>query len=107
MGRRATKKEIEDSLVRQLQLKGANVSHFRDKIDDYMDLQTLKAKLRADLRKRGVHYVAASASGKEIDKENPSMKNYIACERAQRDILKDLGLTTDAPTGEEDLDDDL
>ena len=107
MGKRQTKKQIEESLIKQLQLKGADVAHFRDKINDYMDLQTLKVQLRADIKKRGVHYEAPAANGKLIDKENPSLKNYIQCERSQRDILKDMGLTTDAPTGEEELDADL
>ncbi len=107
MGRRIPKKAIEESLVKQLELKGADVAHFRGLINDYMQYYTIAQKMEADIRKNGLAYKAMSAAGKEYMKDNPNVKLLPQYTRSMLTILKELGLTTDAPTGEDELDGDL
>ena len=102
-----TKGKIKESLMKQLEAKGAKVAHFENLIDDYMFMFDTKNKLQKDIRKRGVSYETFSASGYKITKQNQSVKDLIAINKQMVVILKELGLTTDAPTGEEITDEDL
>lgn len=103
----STKQKIKDSLIKQLQVKGAKVAHFENLIDDYLFLFDTKNKLQKDIRKRGVSYETTSANGFKITKQNQSVKDLVAVEKQMIALLKELGLTTDAPTGEEVVDEDL
>lgn len=105
--RAPTKAKIKESLIKQLEVKGANVAHFLDLINDYLVLYDIKKKLQADIKKRGVAYETLSASGFKITKQNQSVKDLVAVEKQMLSILKEMGLTTDKPTGEEIIDDDL
>lgn len=102
-----TKQKIKDSLIKQLQVKGAKVAHFENLIDDYLFLFDTKNKLQKDIKKRGVSYETTSANGFNIIKQNQSVKDLVAVEKQMIALLKELGLTTDAPTGEETVDADL
>lgn len=102
-----TKGNIKDSLIKQLMVKGAKVAHFEDLINDYLFLFETKKKLQADIRKRGVAYETFSAQGYKITKQNQSVKDLVAVNKQMISLLKELGLTTDAPTGEEVVDEDL
>ena len=102
-----TKEKIKDSLIKQLEVKGAKVAHFENLIDDYLFFFDTKNKLQRDIRKRGVAYETLSASGYKITKQNQSVKDLVAVNKQMTAILKELGLTTDAPTGEEIIDEDL
>lgn len=102
-----TKQKIKDSLIKQLQVKGAKVAHFENLIDDYLFLFDTKNKLQKDIKKRGVSYETTSANGFKITKQNQSVKDLVAVEKQMIALLKELGLTTDAPTGEEAVDEDL
>lgn len=99
--------KIKESLIKQLETKGANVAHFNDIICDYMVLYDTKKALQKDIKDRGVSYETTSASGFNIIKQNQSVKDLVAVEKQMISILKELGLTTDAPTGTEDVDEDL
>lgn len=103
----STKQKIKDSLIKQLQVKGAKVAHFENLIDDYLFLFDTKNKLQKDIKKRGVSYETTSANGFKITKQNQSVKDLVAVEKQMVALLKELGLTTDAPTGEEVVDEDL
>lgn len=103
----STKQKIKDSLIKQLQVKGAKVAHFENLIDDYLFLFDTKNKLQKDIKKRGVSYETTSANGFKITKQNQSVKDLVAVEKQMIALLKELGLTTDAPTGEEVVDEDL
>lgn len=50
---------------------------------------------------------ATSASGYEIIKQNQSVKDVVAVEKQMLSILKEMGLTTDAPTGNDVINEDL
>lgn len=99
--------KIKESLIRQLEVKGANVPHFYDLICDYLVLYKTKKMLQEDIMTRGVSYETMSASGYKITKQNQSVKDLVAVEKQMISMLKEMGLTTDAPTGVEMLDEDL
>ena len=102
-----SKEKIRNSLIKQLEVKGAKVAHFEDLINDYLFLFDTKKLLQKDIKMRGVAYQTRSASGVPITKQNQSVKDLVAVEKQMVSLLKELGLTTDAPTGEEMMDDDL
>ena len=90
-----TVKEVESSLKKQLEDKGADVAHFLGLIDDYMFYYKQEKKLQAEVRSKGMTIKATSASGKEYDKENPAYKAAALCNKQKLSILRELGLTTD------------
>lgn len=105
--RAPSKAKIKESLIKQLDTKGANVPHFNDMICDYMVLYDTKKLLQKDIKDRGVAYKTTSAAGYPIVKQNQSVKDLVAVEKQMQSMLKELGLTTDAPTGNEDKNEDL
>ena len=105
--KKPTKAQIKESLIKQLETKGANVAHFIDLIYDYLELYETKKKLQTDIKKRGVSYKTTSARGYEIIKQNQSVKDVVAVEKQMLSILKEMGLTTDAPTGNDVINEDL
>ncbi len=105
--RAPSKAKIKESLIKQLEVKGANVPHFNDMICDYMILYDTKKALQKDIKKRGVSFETTSASGFQIIKQNQSVKDLVAVEKQMQSMLKELGLTTDKPTGSERINEDL
>ena len=101
------KTKIKESLIKQLDAKNANVAHFQDLICDYMQLYDTKKMLQKDIKERGVSYETLSASGVPIMKQNQSIKDLVAVEKQMLSILKEMRLTTDEPTGEDVMNDDL
>lgn len=97
-----SKKAIRESLMAQLKSKGADVDHFEALIDDYVNYFGMVKKMKADIAKRGLSYMATSAAGKEYEKDNPNVKLLPQYTRAMLAILKDLGLTTDNVAEEEE-----
>ena len=102
-----SKGNIRNSLIKQLEVKGAKVAHFEDVINDYGLRFDTKNMLQTDIKKRGVAYETLSAQGYKITKQNQSVKDLVAVNKQMTSLLKELGLTTDAPTGEETVDEDL
>ena len=105
--RAPSKPKIKESLIKQLEAKNANVAHFQDLIYDYLQLYDTKKMLQKDIKTRGVSYKTLSASGVSIMKQNQSIKDLVAVEKQMLSILKEMGLTTDAPTREDVMNDDL
>lgn len=105
--RRPSKAKIKESLIKQLETKGANVPHFIDLIFDYLELYDTKIKLQKDINERGVAYETTSANGYKIIKQNQSVKDVVAVEKQMLSMLREMGLTTDAPTGNDMIDEDL
>jgi len=96
------KTEIKESLIRQLEKKGAKTPHFMSLIDDYMFLYDQVQKMKTSIRKDGVEYEAVSAAGKTYMKENPAIKNIIIYNRQMLAIIKELGLSTEEAGETED-----
>lgn len=97
-----TVKAIRASLLKQLEDSGGNVAHFISAVEDYCYYEQLERDMQKDVKKRGVTYETASAQGKPIEKENPSVKGAYLYNKTKRDILKDMGLSVDKVIGEED-----
>lgn len=98
----ASAKKIRESLIKQLEDKGANVEHFLSLIDDYCWYWEQEKAMQKDIKKRGHTYKAISAAGKEYEKENPSVKNALLYNKQKLAILKELGLTTDNVISDDD-----
>lgn len=97
--------EIRESLIEQLKMKGADVSLYRDLIDQYMWFRRQLAAMRTDIAKRGRTYTAVSAQGKNYEKNNPSVKDALMYSKQMVAILDALGLSTETvkvdPGGED------
>lgn len=87
--------DVRKSLLKQLEDKGAAVSHFEDLVNDYMNFRSIKSKLQADIRKRGIVYEDKSSVGIVMQKNNPSVKELVNVNRQMLSILRELGLSTD------------
>ena len=87
--------KIKKSLIKQLEMKGADVTLYRALIDDYMWFHQQFRQMQADIKKRGRTYTAVSAAGKEYEKENPSVKNALLYNKQMVAILAALGLSTE------------
>jgi len=90
----ATTKQIKESLINQLKNKGANIEVFLSLIDDYIWYWTQEKEMQKDIKINKRAYKAYSASGKEYDKENPSVKNALMYNKQKLAILKELDLNT-------------
>lgn len=98
----ASARKIKDSLVKQLEGKGANVDHFLSLIDDYIFYYNQEKTMQNDIKKRGFSYTSVSAQGKEYEKENPSVKNAVTYNKQKLAILKELGLSTNKVVNDDD-----
>lgn len=94
--------KVEQSLMKQLEEKGANVEHFRSLIKDYVWMNGQLKKMKKSIRDDGDTIPSISASGKEYEKENPAIKNAILYSRQMLAILKEMGLSTDTAVGDDD-----
>ena len=95
-------KTLQASLIKQLEEKGARVTHFEGLIADYLFYWSQEKKMQADVKKRGLFFDTMSAVGKPITKENPSVKQAMMYNKQKLSILKELGLSTDKIIKEED-----
>ncbi|WP_300379625.1 P27 family phage terminase small subunit [Clostridium sp.] len=91
----ASTKKIKESLIKQLEDKGANVEHFLSLIDDYLWYWTQEREMQKDVKARGRTYKSVSASGYECEKENPSVKNALMYNKQKLSLLKELALNTE------------
>ena len=91
----ANAREIKESLIQQLQAKGADVPLYRDLIDQYMWFLQQFHQMQADIRKRGRTYTTVSAAGKDYEKNNPSVEDALKYSKQMVAILAALGLSTE------------
>lgn len=98
----ASAKSIRESLIKQLINKGANVDHFLILIDDYINYYEREKIAQKDIRTRGHIVKAKSSSGIIIEKENPSLKTAINCNKQKLAIIKQLGLTVENTVSDDD-----
>lgn len=90
----ATMKNIKQSILDQLAVKGADVEHYVDLVEDYMKFWKVKGKLQADIKNRGVVYEDYSSVGVKMMKNNPSIKELVMVNKQMLMILKELGIST-------------
>jgi phage terminase small subunit len=91
----AKAKEVKESLIEQLQAKGADVTLYRALIDDYMWFYQQFHQMQADIQKRGRTYTTVSAAGKDYEKNNPSVEEALKYSKQMVAILAALGLSTE------------
>lgn len=87
-----TKKEMRDSLLEQLKLQNKTSDFYEDLVNDYMDYWSLKNKLIADIRKKGLRYETVNGNGLTVEKPNESVNNLPKITAAMLKILNDLNL---------------
>ena len=99
-----TQKEIKESLVKQLKLRGMNAEFYKDLVDDYVYYWSLKKKLIADIRKKGIRYEAINGNGVSVEKANESVVNLQKTTATMLKILADLKLKEPIPEPENPTD---
>ncbi len=94
--------KVKRSLLQQLKAKGAKLAHFVGLVEDYCWYYDQVEAMKEDIATRGLTYTAISSTGKEYEKDNPSVKLLPTYTRQMLQILKDLGISTDNIPEEED-----
>lgn len=87
-----TKKQMETSLLEQLKLQNKTSDFYSDLVNDYMSYWSLKKKLIADIKKKGLRYKMINGNGIEVEKPNESVTNLPKITAAMLKILNDLNL---------------
>lgn len=90
--KRLSQKEMKDSLVKQLELRGMNADFYKDLIDDYVYYWSLKKKLIADIRSKGIRYETINGNGVSVEKQNESVVNLQKTTATMLKILAELKL---------------
>lgn len=103
---RPKKAEIKQDLIDQLDRNGVYGNHYLDLIDDYMALWTIKNKLIADIRKRGVSVEYKNGANQWGHKKNDSIPELNKVSAQMLKILNDLGLNATKFEAVEDEDDE-
>lgn len=99
-----TKKEMRDSLLEQLRLQNKTSDFYEDLVNDYLDYWSLKKKLIADIRKKGLRYETVNGNGITVEKPNESVNNLPKITAAMLKILNDLNLKE--PLSDSSIEDD-
>lgn len=99
-----TQKEMRNSLVKQLELRGMNADFYKDLIDDYLYYWTLKKKLIADIRSKGIRYETINGNGVSVEKPNESVVNLQKTTATMLKILAELKLKEPIPEPENPTD---
>lgn len=86
------KKQIKESLVKQLELHGKTAGFYMDLVEDYLFYWDMKKNLIADIKKKGVRYSAINGNGITVEKVNESIQNLQKTTVTMLKILADLNL---------------
>lgn len=95
---------MRNSLVKQLELRGMNADFYKDLIDDYLYYWTLKKKLIADIRSKGIRYETINGNGVRVEKANESVVNLQKTTATMLKILAELKLKEPIPEPENPTD---
>ena len=87
-----TKKQMESSLKEQLKLQGKTSDFYTDLVNDYIYYWEMKKKLIADIKKKGVRYLAVNGNGITVEKANENIQNLQKTTATMLKILADLNL---------------
>lgn len=85
--------KIREDLLIQLELKGLILEHYKNLVDDYMNLWITKELLFQDIKKRGVVVKYDNGGGQKGTKRNESLTDITKISTQMLKILKDLALT--------------
>ena len=87
-----TKKQVKDSLIRQLELQGKTQEFYISLVNDYMAMWDMKEKLIKDIRKRGLRYEVTNGNGIKSEKPNESVQNLHKTSASMLKIITELNL---------------
>lgn len=99
-----TQKAMKESLIRQLELRGMKAEFYTDLIDDYVYYWSLKKKLIADIKAKGLRYETINGNGVTAEKANESVVNLQKTTATMLKILADLKLKEPVPEPESSMD---
>mgnify|MGYP004529388801 FL=1 len=99
-----TQKDVKASLEKQLELRGMNAEFYKDMIGDYVYYWSLKKKLIADIRSKGLRYETINGNGVKVEKANESVVNLQKTTATMLKILGDLKLKEPMPDRENSTD---
>lgn len=103
MAKKATKKEIKQDLLDQLDRNGTTGKYYIDLVDDYMDFYDTKEKLIKDIKERGVTCKYQNGENQWGYKKNDSVDQLLKVNQQMLKLLDALGIK---PSQDGDVDDD-
>ena len=103
VAKKATKKEIKQDLLDQLDRNGTTGKYYIDLVDDYMDLYDTKEKLIKDIKERGVTCKYQNGENQWGYKKNDSVDQLLKVNQQMLKLLDALGIK---PSQDGDVDDD-
>ena len=92
-----TQKDVKMSLIRQLELRGMSAEFYMDLVNDYIYYWSLKKKLIADIKSKGLRYKTVNGNGMTVEKANESVVNLQKTTVTMLKILADLKLKEPVP----------
>lgn len=99
-----TQKDVKMSLIRQLELRGMSAEFYMDLVNDYIYYWSLKKKLIADIKSKGLRYETVNGNGITVEKTNESVVNLQKTTATMLKILADLKLKEPVPEPENPTD---
>lgn len=99
-----TQKDVKMSLIRQLGLRGMSAEFYMDLVNDYIYYWSLKKKLIADIKSKGLRYETVNGNGMTVEKANESVVNLQKTTVTMLKILADLKLKEPVPEPENPTD---
>ena len=99
-----TQKDVKMSLIRQLELRGMSAEFYMDLVNDYIYYWSLKKKLIADIKSKGLRYETVNGNGMMVEKANESVVNLQKTTATMLKILADLKLKEPVPEPENPTD---
>ena len=99
-----TQKDVKMSLIRQLELRGMSAEFYMDLVNDYIYYWSLKKKLIADIKSKGLRYEPVNGNGMTVEKANESVVNLQKTTVTMLKILADLKLKEPVPEPENPTD---
>lgn len=99
-----TQKDVKMSLIRQLELRGMSAEFYMDLVNDYIYYWSLKKKLIADIKSKGLRYETVNGNGMTVEKANESVVNLQKTTVTMLKILADLKLKEPVPEPENPAD---
>ncbi|WP_139905623.1 P27 family phage terminase small subunit [Clostridium thermarum] len=103
MAKKATKTEIKQDLLDQLDRNGTTGKYYIDLVDDYMELYDTKKKLIQDIKERGVTCKYQNGENQWGYKKNDSVDQLLKVNLQMLKLLDALGIK---PSQDGDVDDD-
>lgn len=99
-----TQKDIRESLVKQLELRGMNAEFYKDLINDYVYYWSMKKKLIVDIKEKGIRYETMNGNGVKVEKINENIVNLQKTTATMLKILAELKLKDPVPEPEKETD---